>query len=77
MRGVNTLNLPDIAVKGDGKELSIVAVDKKTPSNDYSISLGETDKKFTAYFKTENMKMLPDDYDVAISQQKISHFIAG
>lgn len=76
MRGVNTLNLPDIAVKGDGKELSIVAVDKKTPSNDYSISLGETDKKFTAYFKTENMKMLPDDYDVAISQQKISHFIA-
>ena len=70
MRGVNTLNLTDIAVKGDGKELSIVAVDKKTPSNDYSISLGETDKKFTAYFKTENMKMLPDDYDVAISQQK-------
>ena len=76
MRGVNTLNLPDIAVKGDGKTLSIVAVDKKTPSNDYSISLGDTDKTFTAYFKTENMKMIPDDYDVAISQQKISHFIS-
>ena len=29
MRGVTTLNLPDIAVKGDGKEISIVAVDKK------------------------------------------------
>ena len=75
MRGVTTLNLPDIAVKGDGKEISIVAVDKKTPSNDYSIVVGESDKKFTAYFKTENCKMIQDDYDVAISKAKISHFI--
>ena len=75
MRGVTTLNLPDIAVKGDGKEISIVAVDKKTPSNDYSIVVGESDKKFTAYFKTENFKMIQDDYDVAISKAKISHFI--
>ena len=75
MRGVTTLNLPDIAVKGDGKEISIVAVDKKTPSNDYSIVVGESDKKFTAYFKTENFKMIEDDYDVAISKAKISHFI--
>ncbi|RPH06255.1 MAG: hypothetical protein CBC53_003845 [Alphaproteobacteria bacterium TMED93] len=75
MRGVSTLGLPDIAVKGDGKEISIVAVDKKTPSNDYSIVVGESDKKFTAYFKTENFKMIQDDYDVAISKQKISHFI--
>ena len=34
-------------VKGDGKEISIVAVDKKTPSNDYSIVVDESDKKFT------------------------------
>ena len=75
LRGVTTLNLPDIAVKGDGKEISIVAIDKKTPSNDYSIVVGESDKKFTAYFKTENFKMIEDDYDVAISKAKISHFI--
>ena len=76
MKGVTTLNLPDIAVKGDGKEISIVATDKKTPSsNDYSIVVGETDKTFCAYYKTENFKMIQDDYDVAISSQKISHFI--
>ena len=76
MKGVTTLNLPDIAVKGDGKEISIVATDKKTPSsNDYSISVGETSKTFTAYFKAENFKMVSDDYDVAISKQKISHFV--
>ena len=76
MRGVNTLNLQDIAVTGDGKEISLTAMDKKTPgSNNYKISVGETDKEFTAYFKTENFKMIPGDYDVAISSQKISHFI--
>ena len=76
MRGVTTLNLPDIAVTGDGKEISLTAMDKKTPgSNNYKISVGETDKEFTAYFKTENFKMIPGDYDVAISSQKISHFI--
>ena len=76
MKGVTTLNLPDIAVKGDGKDISIVATDKKTPSsNDYSIVVGETDKTFCAYYKTENFKMIQDDYDVAISSQKISHFI--
>ena len=76
MKGVTTLNLPDIAVKGNGKEISLVATDKKTPaSNDYSFVIGETDKTFTAYFKTENFKMIRDDYDVAISSQKISHFI--
>ena len=63
-------------MKGDGKEIKLVATDKKTPSsNDYSLVIGETDKTFKAYFKTENFKMIRDDYDVAISSQKISHFI--
>jgi len=76
LKAATTLNLPDVAVKGDGKSIKIVATDKKNKSsNDYSIEVGETDKKFTAYFKTENFKMVSDDYDVAISKQKISHFV--
>ena len=68
---VTTLNLPDIAVKVIKRLHS--AVDKKTPSNDYSIVVG-SDKKFTAYFKTENFKMIPDDYDVPnISKNKSFH----
>ena len=36
MKGVSTLGLPDIVVVGDGKEIKLVATDKKTPSsNDY------------------------------------------
>ena len=77
MKGVTTLNLPNIAVTGDGKQIKLVATDKKTPSsNDYSIVVGETDKTFKGLtFKTENFKMIQDDYDVGISSQKISHFI--
>lgn len=75
-KAATTLNLPDIAVKGNGKTISFVATDKKNKSsNDYSINIGETDKTFTAYFKAENFKIISDDYDVAISKAKISHFI--
>jgi hypothetical protein len=75
-KAATTLNLPDIAVKGNGKTISFVATDKKNKSsNDYSLNIGETDKTFTAYFKSDNFKIISDDYDVAISKAKISHFI--
>jgi len=76
LKGVTTLNLPDVAVKGDGKKIKLVCTDKKNKSsNEYSVDVGESDKKFTAYFKTENFKQIVDDYDVAISKAKISHFV--
>lgn len=76
LKGVTTLNLPDVAVKGDGTKIKLVCTDKKNKSsNEYSVDVGESDKKFTAYFKTENFKQIVDDYDVAISKSKISHFV--
>ena len=76
MKAATTLNLPDVAVIGNGKSISMVATEKKNKSsNKYSIDVGESDKNFTAYFKVENFKMITDDYDVAISNQKISHFV--
>ena len=75
-KAITTMNLPDVAVVGDGKNIKLVATDKKNKSsNDYSEVIGETDKKFNAYFKAENLKVIGDDYDVEISQQKISHFV--
>ena len=76
MKAATTLNLVDVAVVGNGSKIHMVATDKKNKSsNEYSIDVGETDKTFKAYFKVENFKMITDDYDVAISSQKISHFI--
>ena len=76
-KGVTTLNLPDVSVIGDGKNIKLVATDKKNKSsNEVSTVIGESDVKFTAYFKSENFKMIPDYYDVAISKAKISSFIS-
>jgi len=76
MKAATTLNLPDVAVIGDGSKIQMIATDKKNKSsNEYSIDVGESDKTFKAYFKVENFKMISDDYDVAISAQKISHLV--
>jgi hypothetical protein len=70
------LSLPDIAFKGEGGKIKLVALDKKNSnSNESSITVGETDIKFTAYIKAENMKIIPGEYDVALSKAKIAHFI--
>ena len=77
MKGVVTLNLPDIEVIGNGTTIQLVANDRKNKaSNKFSIDIGTTDKNFKAYFKAENFKMIEDDYDVVVSKQKISHFVA-
>src|SRR5210317_206364 len=70
------LSLPDIAFKGGGGKIKLVALDKKNiNSNESSITVGETDIEFTAYIKAENMKIIPGEYDVALSKAKIAHFI--
>ena len=70
------LSLPDIAFKGENGKIKLVALDKKNSnSNESSVDIGETDLEFTAYIKAENMKIIPGDYDVALSKAKIAHFI--
>ena len=70
------LSLPDIAFKGENGKIKLVALDKKNSnSNESSVVVGETDLEFTAYIKAENMKIIPGEYDVALSKAKIAHFI--
>ena len=50
---------------------------KNTDNNEFSIVVGEskTDESFT--FRLENLKMMPNDYDVKISSQGISEFTSS
>ena len=76
MKGANSLQLPDIALKGADGKMTITASDKKNKSsNEYSVSLGDTNKNFTVFFRMENFKQIEDDYDVAISEKGLAHFI--
>mgnify|MGYP006271212487 CR=1 FL=1 len=71
----STLKAGDVSIIGDGSTLHVVVSDKKNAtSNAYQVDLGETDQTFKANLKVENLKMLPGDYEVAISSKKISRF---
>jgi len=75
-KAAGVLNAPEIAVVGDGENVSLVATDSKNPtSNEWSIDIGKTDKVFKAIFKVDNVKIIPGEYEVTISSRGISHFV--
>lgn len=77
MKALNVLSLPEMAVVGDGENITLDAIDSKNPSADrYSVNVGksETTDKFTMIIKAEHLKILPGDYEVEISSKGLSHF---
>jgi hypothetical protein len=76
MSSLNKLN--DILVKGCSKSnkiFLIVTNEKNDSSNDFTMQVGEgVTEPYKMYFKIENLKMLPGDYNVHISKDRISHF---
>ena len=77
MKASNVLGTPEIAVECDSGNINIKALDVNNDSTDtFTVALDEkSDNKFRFVFKTENMKMLPGNYDVEISSKGISHYI--
>ena len=77
LRAASVLQLPDLAVRTSesGDSIELVALDSKDSScNIYSVDLGELPNDghdFEFFFKTENMKMLPGDYDIQISKKMV------
>lgn len=75
MQAAGVMDLPNICAEVIGGQISVVACDSKNNSaNHYNLTIGETesdDNKFT--WRTENLRMMPDDYSVEISSKGISH----
>ena len=68
--------LPDLSAVGEAGVVKLVLRDKKNDtSDDFSIIVGETDKKFSFNFKIENIKILPGTYKVDISEKLLSRFV--
>ena len=69
--------LPDLSVIGENGVVKILVRDKKNEtSNNYDVAVGETDETFSFNFKVENMKILPGNYDVVVSQKLLSRFVS-
>jgi hypothetical protein len=67
--------LPDLAVVGENGVVRIVVRDKKNDtSNDFAITVGETNDEFNFNFKVENIKIIPGTYEVVVSQKLLSRF---
>ena len=77
LRAASVLQVSDIAIRSNEQDIEIVALDKSdSTTNNYSVTIGSnpTGADFTFYFKAENLKMLPGDYDINISDKVVSEF---
>ncbi len=75
IQAANVLQLPNWSVKGeDGKIMIVVGDAKDNSSNAFRHEVGETDAEFDLVFKIENLKFMPNTYNVKISSKGISHF---
>ena len=76
IRASSVLGTPHISVTSDGNKVFVSALDDKntaTHSNELDVAPGNG-KKYKMLFKTENMKMIPGEYEVSISFKGIAHF---
>jgi len=79
MKASNVLGTPEIAIEGGPHPNDVIRLKALDVSNDstdtFKVVLEEkSGDKFRFVFKTENMKMIPGNYDVEISSKGISHF---
>ena len=81
MKASNVLGTPEIAIEGGPHPNDVIRLKALDVSNDstdtFKVVLDEkSGHTFRFVFKTENMKMIPGNYDVEISSKGISHFIS-
>tara|TARA_Y100001937_G_scaffold95934_1_gene130346 strand:+ start:1517 stop:2188 length:672 start_codon:yes stop_codon:yes gene_type:complete len=78
LRAASVLQLPDLAIRSKDGAIVAVVLDKTEPtSNDYTIDVGinETGAEFDFHFKIENLKFIPGDYTVNITEKVVSEFV--
>ncbi len=75
LKAAAVYQLPDLSAVGENGVVKLVVRDKKNDtSNEYAITVGETDKEFVFNFKVENIKIIPGAYDVIVSSKLLSKF---
>jgi hypothetical protein len=76
MKTASVLSSPHIGIQSDGDNVEIVtfdAADNSAHTNSIKVGTGDG-KKYNIVFKTENIKLIPGNYEVEISFKGIGHF---
>jgi len=75
MKAIGVMGLPELAIVGEDGKILLRACDTKNVNSDkYDIAVGDTDLEFTAVFRTENLKLMSDNYKVGISSNGLAYF---
>ena len=75
LKAAAVYQLPDLSAVGKNGEIKLVFRDKKNDtSNEFAVTVGETDKDFSFNFKVENIRIIPGSYDVVVSSKLLSKF---
>ena len=76
-QAAGVLQLPEIAFIGDGSTITMSAVVSKTSTADnYNtvVAEGVSSDPFNMIIKTDNLKLVPADYEVTLSSKGMAHF---
>ena len=75
-RAASVIGSPDMVLEKNGTGSFLTVKDKKNDTaNNYSLDVDVDGKgEYNFFFKVENLKLLPTNYDVEVSSKNISHF---
>ena len=75
-RAASVIGSPDLVLEKNDTGSYLTVKDKKNDTaNNYSLDVdAEGSGEYNFFFKVENLKLLPTNYDVNVSSKKISHF---
>ena len=75
-RAASVIGSPDLVLEKNGTGSYLTVKDKKNDTaNNYSLDVdAEGNGEYNFFFKVENLKLLPTNYDVNVSSKNISHF---
>jgi hypothetical protein len=75
LKAAGVLQFTEVAFVGQEGKVYLKAVDTSSANaDDYGIEIGETADEFTIVIKTDNLKLLPQNYQVTLCAKGISEF---
>lgn len=75
LKAAGVLQFSEVAFVGEGGTCYLKAIDSSNENaDDFGVEIGETDDTFKVIIKTDNLKLLPLDYQVTICSKGISEF---
>jgi len=75
LKAAGVLQFTEVAFVGVDGKCFLKAIDSANPgADDFGVEIGETADTFTIVIKTDNLKLLPQDYRVTLCSKGISEF---